>query len=488
MKHKIKSVSGKQLLSLVLVVFCMLSLIHPTNVFAAGKTDKESKLENYFHVLFDSSGDASGIGVMVNVQNQGIFAYAWSGDSGASKSVYLGDVANNQLYGLSSCGSITVKDETVYVFLVQGISSGAGASEGVMKSAPIVNGEQLEIWYLGSDGNNLRYYYDQLSLSTNYKDNQDGSAFFGLSRALTDIWGLPGLVLNASGNCVGVLCYTDVLYNNWFDAVAFSGNAGNNGGNNGGDSGGNNGGDSGGNNGGDNGGNNGGDNGGNNGGDNGGNNGGDSGGNNGGGRVNHNQNNSFDSSATELPKHDSSSVLSKADEKRQQILKQRKIQKGIIIGSVVAVIAIAAVMSALLIRRKRAIAGVSGNAGYSHTEAVPTGVPVPPNQGGPGRFGISLSCRRGFFDGRTIPISEYMTFGRDPSCTVRYPSDYAGVSRNHATLRVQNGKIILIDTSSTGTFLKRTGSAIPKGQPVQLGVGDVFYLGDQNNRFEIVRS
>ena len=81
-----------------------------------------------------------------------------------------------------------------------------------------------------------------------------------------------------------------------------------------------------------------------------------------------------------------------------------------------------------------------------------------------------------------------MTFGRDPSCTVRYPADYAGVSRNHATLRVQSGKLILIDTSSTGTFLKRTGAAVPKGQPVQIGVGDVFYLGDQNNRFEVVRS
>lgn len=81
-----------------------------------------------------------------------------------------------------------------------------------------------------------------------------------------------------------------------------------------------------------------------------------------------------------------------------------------------------------------------------------------------------------------------MTFGRDPSCTVKYPGDYAGVSRNHATLRVQNGKLILTDTSSTGTYLKRTGAAIPKGQPVQIGVGDVFYLGDQNNRFEVVRS
>ena len=36
------------------------------------------------------------------------------------------------------------------------------------------------------------------------------------------------------------------------------------------------------------------------------------------------------------------------------------------------------------------------------------------------------------------------------------------------------------------TALKRLRSALPKGSCVSVGVGDVFYLGEQRNRFEII--
>lgn len=458
-KQIIKPEAWRQLLSVALVLVCLTMMVTPVTAFAAGKSGKESQLEPYFHLTVDSSGNPNGIAVMVNIPNKGVYAFAGAITKDAytnKSSMYLFNVANSQVYALSVEEKLS---DSIYVWKVVGISSGAGASMGVLSAAAPVSGEPVTACYLGSE---LEYLYDTVSVSENAEVYDDGSALFEFNSSLTDIAVAPGFLWNANNQCVGVIVGVKIAYTTWFDSVLF--NRSNTGSGN------------------DNGSNN---DGGNNNGDN--NNGNNNDGNQPNGQVNHSsRDKAFDSSATALPEHDSSSVQ-KLEEKKNQIEKQKKIQKAIIIGSVVAVVSIAAVVAALLIRRKKAISGVSGPASYAHTEPVPTGVPVQ-NQGGSGRFGVSLSCKRGYYDGRIIPITEYMTFGRDPSCTVRYPADYAGVSRNHATLRVQSGKLILIDTSSTGTFLKRTGAAIPKGQPVQIGVGDVFYLGDQNNRFEVVRS
>ena len=79
-----------------------------------------------------------------------------------------------------------------------------------------------------------------------------------------------------------------------------------------------------------------------------------------------------------------------------------------------------------------------------------------------------------------------MTFGRDSSNTLKFPDDYKGISRKHATLQLQNGVITLTDISSTEIVLKSTRAPIPKNTPVRLEAGDVFYMGDSTNRFEIV--
>lgn len=99
-----------------------------------------------------------------------------------------------------------------------------------------------------------------------------------------------------------------------------------------------------------------------------------------------------------------------------------------------------------------------------------------------------LTCRGGYMDGRVYPIGkEPVTIGRgNPSqLVVCYPGDTPGVSRNHARLYLENGRLMLVDCgSSNGTYLKNYGKLSPM-QPRELQVGDVFYIGEKKNRFEI---
>ena len=354
-KHLKKRAIGKLLLTFALVLFCVISIIQPTTAFAAGKTDKESKLEPFFHLAYDNSSNVSGIAVLVNAQNK-TYAYVWSGDTRAGNSKFVKSSVDGKLYVLSYVDTLTVGSEKTCIYQ----ATGTGSTSGIMNTEPVKKQEKVEVWYLGKD-TEIRFLYDQMTISTQYKDNNDGSAFIALERGLTDIWGLPGLVINSNGKCVGVLCGTDVLYCDWFDASVYNGGSGGSGGGSGGSGGGSGG--SGGGSGGSGGGSGG--SGGGSGGSGGGSGGSGGGSGGSGGQVNHgDQNNHFDTSATELPKHDSGDVLGQVETKRQQIEKQKKIQKGIIIGSAAAVIAIVAVVTTLLIRRKKAIAGVSGPAGY----------------------------------------------------------------------------------------------------------------------------
>ena len=109
---------------------------------------------------------------------------------------------------------------------------------------------------------------------------------------------------------------------------------------------------------------------------------------------------------------------------------------------------------------------------------------------GPGGLGsgrsLYLLCRGGYQDGKLFKIEKQTLIGRNPDCTIRYPDNTPGISRYHALLRMENGTLTLCDASSTGTILKRYGGAIPKGKSIPVGVGDVFYLGSQQNRFEII--
>lgn len=135
---------------------------------------------------------------------------------------------------------------------------------------------------------------------------------------------------------------------------------------------------------------------------------------------------------------------------------------------------------------------VNGTIGY--TEPIPAPVPevpvymeppAPPVPPQPAR--LILHCTGGYQDGRSYPIGEGpLKIGRTAECAIRYPDGTPGVSHLHAVLFWRNGVLMLQDTSSTDTYLKRTGKLV-KDQPVPVNVGDVFYVGERKNRFEIMR-
>lgn len=101
---------------------------------------------------------------------------------------------------------------------------------------------------------------------------------------------------------------------------------------------------------------------------------------------------------------------------------------------------------------------------------------------------LFLACSGGYMDGRLYPIGdEPITIGRgNPGqLVICYPGDTPGVSRNHARLYKERGRLMLMDcNSSNGTYVKNVGK-IPPMQPRELKVGDVFYIGEKKNRFEI---
>ena len=96
-----------------------------------------------------------------------------------------------------------------------------------------------------------------------------------------------------------------------------------------------------------------------------------------------------------------------------------------------------------------------------------------------------LVCKGGYMDGRTYDIGDKLTIGRDPSSTIVYPRDYKGVSRQHIVLQMWQGKLMLTDTSSTGTYLQRLHGQIQKNMPIALSEGDVFFVGDKRNGFMV---
>lgn len=89
-------------------------------------------------------------------------------------------------------------------------------------------------------------------------------------------------------------------------------------------------------------------------------------------------------------------------------------------------------------------------------------------------------------DGRRYTLTQATTtIGRDPSCHIVYSPNSSGVSRKHCSVLWNNGVLMLMDNgSSNGTFLRGTGKLTPM-TPVALKNGDVFFLGEKNNAFQV---
>ncbi len=92
----------------------------------------------------------------------------------------------------------------------------------------------------------------------------------------------------------------------------------------------------------------------------------------------------------------------------------------------------------------------------------------------------------GVMNGRKYPLTgKEITIGRYQTNVICYPENAPGVSRSHARLYMDGDRIMLMDcNSSGGTYLKRTGR-LQTMHPVEVNIGDVFYIGEKRNGFEI---
>jgi pSer/pThr/pTyr-binding forkhead associated (FHA) protein len=95
----------------------------------------------------------------------------------------------------------------------------------------------------------------------------------------------------------------------------------------------------------------------------------------------------------------------------------------------------------------------------------------------------------GTYAGQRIPLSaKPCVLGRDSSiANLVYPNEAQHVSKRHCQVTCDaSGRVMLEDSwSSNGTFTS-TGQRLAGGQPRELKPGERFYVGSQNNTFEVV--
>lgn len=100
--------------------------------------------------------------------------------------------------------------------------------------------------------------------------------------------------------------------------------------------------------------------------------------------------------------------------------------------------------------------------------------------------GLRLQGISGAFAGRRFSVSGPLRIGRDPARNdLVYPGGTQGISGAHCVLTPEGGGLTLTDLgSSYGTFLAG-GQRLTPQKPVSLKPGDRFWLGSQQELFEI---
>lgn len=94
---------------------------------------------------------------------------------------------------------------------------------------------------------------------------------------------------------------------------------------------------------------------------------------------------------------------------------------------------------------------------------------------------------RGIYQGQVFPLEKgQLVFGRDTkTCNILFPPNASGISRIHCTLHYDGQRFLLADhKSSNGTWLEN-GVRIPAGTEYELTLNQRFYLGNNENMFEI---
>ena len=146
----------------------------------------------------------------------------------------------------------------------------------------------------------------------------------------------------------------------------------------------------------------------------------------------------------------------------------------IIGGAAAVVVVIAAVV--LLTRKKKPARAPAAQ------PISPTGPAIP---AGGSAGGLRLQGLSGNFAGRRFPVNGQVRIGRDPARNdLVYPANAPGVSGAHCVVTVEGGRLWLTDLgSSHGTYLN--GRKLTANQAAPLNPGDRFYLGSENEMFQI---
>lgn len=159
----------------------------------------------------------------------------------------------------------------------------------------------------------------------------------------------------------------------------------------------------------------------------------------------------------------------------------------LVAGIIAAVVIIAVIVIVVILAgRKKAAPETGKHAAGVRTDDGSAGTAASGGEGKEQAGKIWLLAKGGCMNGRVYPVGrDEITIGRDASMVIRFPAQAAGVSRIHAKLYWQGEQLMLMDCNSTsGTFLKRMGKLTPM-VPVALQDGDIFYIGEKANSFEV---
>lgn len=94
-----------------------------------------------------------------------------------------------------------------------------------------------------------------------------------------------------------------------------------------------------------------------------------------------------------------------------------------------------------------------------------------------------IECISGRMSGKVCKIDKGIIIGRNSkSCSIIYPDDEGGISRNHCKIEKNGSKVVISDMgSSYGTFVN--GEKLTPFTERELYSGDSFYLGNPENTY-----
>lgn len=149
-----------------------------------------------------------------------------------------------------------------------------------------------------------------------------------------------------------------------------------------------------------------------------------------------------------------------------------------VIIAVIAVVVIAAAVIAVVMSKKRKPGELPP----------PPQPPQPPQPTKTDDSGFRVQGTNGALNGKRVYISTSspLIIGRDrDSCNMPVPDGTPGVSRQHCSLFMKDGKLYIEDLgSSHGTFIA-PGRKLAAREPIEMRAGDSFYIGSPNESFVI---